>query len=86
MTIQVWKPEFERPGRHFVYTTRYVYFFVTLLDQLSDRASLDQLLRKIRKKQSDFVNHTRLWEDVSTTYARVRGLCWLLYLPGRADH
>ncbi|KAL4765407.1 putative transcriptional corepressor of histone genes (Hir3) [Aspergillus foveolatus] len=71
MTIQVWKPEYERPGRHFVYTTRYAYFFVTLLDQLDDRANLEQLLRRVRKKQGDFINHTKLWEDMCLTYARV---------------
>lgn len=71
MTIQVWKPEYERPGRHFVYTTRYAYFFVALLDQLDDRANLDQLLRRVRKKQGDFINHTKLWEDMCLTYARV---------------
>lgn len=71
LTIQVWRPEFERPGRHFVYTTRYVYFFVSLLDQLDDRASLDQLLRRVRKKQGDFINHTKLWEDVCLTYAKM---------------
>ncbi|KAJ5155873.1 Tetratricopeptide-like helical [Penicillium capsulatum] len=71
LTIQVWRPEFERPGRHFVYTTRYVYFFVSLLDQLDDRASLDQLLRRVRKKQGDFINHTKLWEDICVTYAKM---------------
>ncbi|QMW31238.1 hypothetical protein G4B84_006619 [Aspergillus flavus NRRL3357] len=71
MTIQVWRPENERPGRHFVYTTRYVYFFVALLEQLEDRASLDQLLRRVRKKQGDFINHAKLWEDLCLTYARV---------------
>jgi hypothetical protein len=71
MTIQVWRPEYERPGRHFVYTTRYVYFFVALLEQLDDRANLEQLLRRVRKKQGDFINHTKLWEDVCLTYARV---------------
>ena len=71
MTIQVWRPENERPGRHFVYTTRYVYFFVALLEQLDDRASLDQLLRRVRKKQGDFINHAKLWEDLCLTYARV---------------
>ncbi|KAJ5736030.1 Tetratricopeptide-like helical [Penicillium malachiteum] len=71
LTIQVWRPEFERPGRHFVYTTRYVYFFVNLLDQLDDRASLDQLLRRVRKKQGDFINHSKLWEDVCLTFAKM---------------
>ncbi|CAG7930323.1 unnamed protein product [Penicillium olsonii] len=71
LTIQVWRPEFERPGRHFVYTTRYVYFFVSLLDQLDDRASLDQLLRRVRKKQGDFFFHSKLWEDCCLTYAKL---------------
>jgi hypothetical protein len=54
-----------------VYTNRYVYFFVSLLDQLDDRASLDQLLRRVRKKQGDFIDHTKLWEDVCLTYAKM---------------
>jgi hypothetical protein len=48
-----------------------VYFFVSLLDQLDDRASLDQLLRRVRKKQGDFIDHTKLWEDVCLTYAKM---------------
>jgi len=75
MTLQVWKPEFERPGRHFVYTTRYVYFFVHLLDQLNDRASLDQLLRRVRKRQGDFINHSKLWEDICIVYIKVGYHC-----------
>lgn len=71
LTVQVWRPEHERPGRHFVYTTRYVYFFVTLLDELDDRTSMDQLLRRVRKKQGDFINHTKLWEDICLTYAKM---------------
>jgi hypothetical protein len=81
MTIQVWKPEFERPGRHFVFTTRYVYFFVSLLDQLEDRASLDQLLRRVRKKQGDFINHTKLWEDICVAYSKVS----VLYRHARCE-
>lgn len=48
-----------------------MYFFVGLLDQLDDRASLDQLLRRVRKKQGDFFNHTKLWEDICLTYAKI---------------
>src|SRR6266480_1908679 len=35
MQMQVWKPEYERPGRHFVYTSLYLRFFVRLLVQLN---------------------------------------------------
>ncbi|EXJ82828.1 hypothetical protein A1O3_06643 [Capronia epimyces CBS 606.96] len=71
MTIQVWKPEHERPGRHYVYTGRYVTFFVHLLEQLSDRANMDQLVRRIRRKTTDFLDHSRLWEEVVTSYVRL---------------
>ena len=68
MTLQVWKPEHERAGRHFVYTSRYVLFFVSLLNQLNDRASLDQLVRRIRRRPGDYLNHQQVWEQVVTTY------------------
>ncbi|PGH32913.1 hypothetical protein GX50_04257 [[Emmonsia] crescens] len=71
MTLQVWRPENERAGRHFVYTTRYVYFFVGLLNQLNDRANLDMLIRRVRRKPNDYVNHTKLWEDICFTYIKL---------------
>lgn len=71
MTLQVWKPENERPGRHFVYTSRYVLFFIKLLDQLNDRTSLDALARRIRRKQGDFLNHAKIWEEVCKKYVQV---------------
>lgn len=71
MTLQVWKPENERPGRHYVYTGRYVSFFVHLLEQLNDRTNLDQLVRRIRRKTTDFLDHTKIWEEVATTYVRL---------------
>lgn len=71
MTLQVWKPEYERAGRHFVYTSRYVLFFVGLLNQLNDRSSLDQLLRRIRRRPGDYLNHQHVWEQVATVYVAV---------------
>ncbi|KAL6245022.1 Histone transcription regulator 3 [Rhinocladiella similis] len=70
MTIQVWKPEFERAGRHYVYTGRYVTYFSHLLEQLSDRVNLDQLVRRIRRKTTDFLDHAKIWEDVVTAFVR----------------
>lgn len=71
MLSQVWKPDNERPGRHFVYTGRYVSFFVRLLYQLNDRTSLEALAKKNRKRSVDFFNHTRIWEEVCTAYLKV---------------
>ncbi|OCT47000.1 Histone transcription regulator 3 like protein [Cladophialophora carrionii] len=71
MTMQVWKPEHERPGRHYVYTGRYVSFFVHVLEQLNDRGSLDALVRRIRRRAIDFLDHTKIWEEAATTYVRL---------------
>jgi hypothetical protein len=71
MVLQVWRPEYERPGRHYVYTTQYVSYFTKLLDQISDHVNLEQLLRRVRKKQGDYINHTKLWEDMCIVYAKV---------------
>lgn len=68
MTMQVWKPEHERAGRHYVYTSRYVSFFVTLLDKLNDRSNLDAVLRRVRRKPTEFLEHQRLWEEIAGKY------------------
>ena len=72
MTIQVWKPDNERAGRHFVYTGRYVLFFAELLLRTNDRDNMDMLARRIRRKAGDFANHTSIWIDYSTKYLEVR--------------
>lgn len=71
MHIQIWRPDNERPGRHFVYTSRYVSFFVRILSQLNDRASLEILAKRIRKRPGDFFNHTAIWEEVCMAYLKV---------------
>lgn len=71
MTVQVWKPDNERVGRHFVYTTRYVEFFLRLLFELKDRAGLDALGRQIRKKPGKFFKHGRLWHETCTTHLKL---------------
>ncbi|KAL9130309.1 MAG: hypothetical protein Q9217_001484 [Psora testacea] len=68
MTIQVWKPDNERAGRHFVYTGRYVSFFVQILFKLKDKDSLEALARRIRKRGGDFVNHAGIWQELSFAY------------------
>lgn len=71
MSIQVWKPDNERAGRHFVYTSRYVRFFTRLLYKLNDKAGLEALARRIRKKNGDFMDHAGVWEEVSRAYLKV---------------
>ena len=88
MAIQVWKPENERPGRHFVYTTLYVEFFVKLLLQTRDWATLEALAKRIRKRAGDFVNHSKLWSFVMSACMEVSplNLKKLKLSQGNANH
>jgi hypothetical protein len=73
MVLQVWKPEHERPGRHFVYTTRYLRFFVRVLVQLNDRQNLELLARRLRRKPHEFFDHQKLWHETCLAYLKVSG-------------
>ncbi|CCK69112.1 Hir3p KNAG_0B06880 [Huiozyma naganishii CBS 8797] len=50
--VSIWKPEYERPGKHFVYAYEYVVFYIKLLFERSDYNSIAQLLKKIRRFSS----------------------------------
>ncbi|THY10428.1 hypothetical protein D6D01_09275 [Aureobasidium pullulans] len=71
MMMNVWKPENERPGRHFVYTTRYADMFIRILEFLEDRPLLDALARRARKKTGEFFEHGNLWQYLCTAYLKV---------------
>jgi hypothetical protein len=71
MAVQVWKPENERPGRHFVYTARYTRFFFELLDFTGDKTSFEALAKRVRRKQTDFFEHQKLWQDLCSRYLRL---------------
>ncbi|KAL1636518.1 Histone transcription regulator 3 [Neofusicoccum ribis] len=71
MQLQVWKPEFERLGRHFVYTTRYTLFFIQLLVETNDRAGMEALARRVRRRNHEFFEHTRLWQQLCQTYLKM---------------
>ncbi|KAI4700782.1 hypothetical protein J4E81_003746 [Alternaria sp. BMP 2799] len=71
MAVQVWKPENERPGRHFVYTTRYTKFFIELLDLTGDKTNFEALAKRVRRKQTDFFEHQKLWQDLCLRYIKM---------------
>ena len=71
MVLQVWRPECERPGRHFVYTARYTRFFVRILEQLKDRVNLEMLARRVRRRPHDVFEHGLVWQDICNAYLRL---------------
>ena len=71
MVLQVWRPEGERAGRHFVYTARYTRFFVRILEQIKDRANLEQLARRVRRRPHDVFEHSLVWQDICSAYLKL---------------
>ncbi|KAK8169687.1 hypothetical protein IWX90DRAFT_470860 [Phyllosticta citrichinensis] len=71
MQLQVWKPEYERLGRHFVYTTRYTTFFIELLAQTNDRAGMEALAKRVRRRNHEFYQHAKLWQSLCQTYLKM---------------
>ncbi|KAK4541190.1 hypothetical protein LTR36_008264 [Oleoguttula mirabilis] len=71
MVLQVWRPECERAGRHFVYTARYTRFFTRILEQLKDRPSLEALARRVRRRPHDVFEHGLVWQEICNAYLRL---------------
>lgn len=71
MALQVWKPDSEMLGRHFVYTARYTRFFVKILRQLKDRKNIEQVARRMRKRGHDIFEHNLVWQDVCSAYLQL---------------
>lgn len=71
MVLQVWRPECERAGRHFVYTARYTRFFTKILEELKDRPSLEALARRVRRRPHDVFEHSLVWQEICSAYLRL---------------
>jgi hypothetical protein len=71
MVQQVWRPDAERAGRHFVYTARYTHFFVQILEQLKDRNNLEMLARRVRRRPHEYFEHGLVWQEICHAYLRL---------------
>lgn len=66
--VAIWKPEYERPGKHFVYTYQYVTFYVTLLLDKGDFNSIAFMIRKIRRHGSSMAYITEAINYATKSY------------------
>ncbi|QSZ29008.1 hypothetical protein DSL72_003518 [Monilinia vaccinii-corymbosi] len=71
MSMQVWKPEVERPGRHFVYMQRYAVFMARLLFVLNDKTNMELLAKRVRKRAVDFFKFSDVWNECCTIYLKL---------------
>lgn len=74
--LQMWKPENERPGKHFVYMFYYTQFFIKVLRRELDLSALIQILPKLRKANSTMVSLYFAWENLCSSICKlVRVIC-----------
>lgn len=61
----IWKPVYERPGKHFIYNAIYTKFLTSLLYKMGNLYSLIVLLKKIRRAGVVMVNLTKIFDDMT---------------------
>ncbi|TID14975.1 hypothetical protein CANINC_004646 [Pichia inconspicua] len=61
----IWKPLYERPGKHFIYNAIYTKFLTAVLYKMGDLHSLIVLLKKIRRAGVVMVNLTKIFDDMT---------------------
>lgn len=69
--LSIWRPENERPGRHFVFASQYTKFYVNLLELLDDRATLEVLAKRVRRSANGLFRHADVWQHVLIAYIKV---------------
>lgn len=69
--ISIWKPEFERPGKHFYYTYQYCKFFIQLLTKNLDLTSLISMLPKLKRSNSIMINLYNVWENICQSICKI---------------
>ncbi|KAG0234030.1 Histone transcription regulator 3 [Actinomortierella wolfii] len=71
LVSSVWKPEFERCGKHFVYVGEYTRFLIQLCKETKDVEALNTLARKVRKANGLLLDLKDIWELLYDAYLSV---------------
>lgn len=69
--VSIWKPENERPGKHFYYTFEYVQFFIELLTREQNLIGLIQMLPKLRRSNSTMISLYSAWEGLCSAICKI---------------
>ncbi|KAG0347788.1 Histone transcription regulator 3 [Podila humilis] len=71
LVSSVWKPEFERSGKHFVYVGEYTRLLILLAKETKDVETLNSLARKIRRANGLLLDLKEIWELLYESYLEV---------------
>lgn len=60
--VNIWKPDLERPGKHFAYTYQYVMFYLDMLFCSEDYVSIALVAKKLRRFGPGMINVSQATE------------------------
>lgn len=66
--LSIWKPEFERPGRHYYYANRYTTYYADLLFIQEDLDLVFMFMRRLRKAYASVLHHRDIWQNLCERY------------------
>ena len=69
--VTIWKPDHELPGKHFVYITQYIRFYLELLFEKKDLAKIGQVSKKLRKFGSNMLKSNEMQDYATKMYAEL---------------
>ncbi|KAK9329906.1 hypothetical protein V1520DRAFT_341951 [Lipomyces starkeyi] len=69
--MSIWRPEYERAGRHFVYAFKYTMYYIDLLEKTNDLESLNLMAKKLRRLTTVMIRHTDAWEHLCKAIVQV---------------
>ncbi|CAG8478210.1 13822_t:CDS:10 [Ambispora leptoticha] len=80
--MNVWRPEFERAGRHFVYVGNYIDFLIKLAKDTQDVECIKSLCGKLKKAQNILLRYKELNEAAEEVHqCMIADQQPIIYLP-----
>ncbi|EEB05890.1 HIRA interacting protein Hip3 [Schizosaccharomyces japonicus yFS275] len=68
--LNIWRPTYERAGRHFYYAAEYTKYLIYLTRKTDDVVTLKQLLKRFRRSAPSVLDHKQIWIDVFGAFLR----------------
>lgn len=69
--VQIWKPDFERPGKHFCYTYQYACFYMETSIKTKNLSNLFFMMPKLKKSNSIMINTLGAWNILTSSVCQV---------------
>lgn len=66
--LSIWRPEHERPGRHYHYAYCYTNLYMKMLLEQEDMEAIRNFMRRVRRAVPNILNHRDIWDTLCNQY------------------